>query len=238
MSPPAAGAGDVVLVAGGTGGLARSPRALVATGRRFLLLGKSDGHARAAEKAFADAGGVALGVAADILRDGAIAEAVGLSRERFGAPPAAVVWNVGFVPWPAPPGWDPAALARIGRDEARALASLAEAVLPAWRGRGGLIVTIEGHNHERLAGAAPATALAASVRATLLDRLASEIQGLDHARVVLGAIPSGPAGEGRWLSQEEIAAAVAEALTTRAPRTVAGNLDLAVRLAERIRAGG
>jgi hypothetical protein len=224
----------VALLAGGTGGLGRSPRALAASGYRFVLLGKTDAHARTAEAAFRDAGAEALGIAADILRDGALADAVARARETFGAAPAAVVWNVGFVPWPAPAGWDPSLLARVARDEARALGSLAAALVDAWRGGEGLIVTVEGHSQERLAGAVPATAVAAAVRGAVLERLRADVPGLVHARVLLGAQPSGPAGEGRWLSQDEIAAAVAHALETRAPRVVAGDLDLAARLAARV----
>lgn len=248
-----AGPRRAALVAGGTGALARAPRALVETGWAFALIGRAEAQARAAEEAFRRAGGEALGIAADVLRDGAISEAFARVEERFGAPPAAVVWNVGFVPWPAPEGWDPGALAKAARDEARALGSLGQAAERAWaRAAGGaaaatageaaaaegaLVVTIEGHSGERAAGPAPIVAVVRAIREAALERLAATVPGLRRSRVLLGALPSGPAGEGRWLSQDEVAQGVAEALASGAPRVVAGDLALAEELARRYRWG-
>lgn len=200
------------------------------------MVGRTEAHAKAAEAAFRSAGAEAVGVVADLLRDGSIEAVVARAREVFDAVPAAVVWNVGFVPWPVGEGWDPALLARVARDEARALGSLAAALAPHWRGAGGLIVTIEGHSQERIGGLAPALAVASAVRAAIFDRLRLDAPELTLSRVVLGAIPSGPAGEGRWLTQDEVTAAVAEALVSRAARIAVGDLELAAQLADRFKA--
>jgi len=239
----------VVLIVGGTGALARAPRALVETGFSFALLGRNDAHARSGEEAFRRAGGEALGIAADVLKDGALGEAFEAVRARFGAPPRAVIWNVGFVPWPAPEGWDPGAIAKAVRDEARAFASLAQAAIAAWAPSGegtgagpdpgaappSQVITIEGHSSERAAGKAPITGIVQGVRGAALEQLAVAVPGLIRTRVLLGALPSGALGEGRWLSQDEIAMAVAEALTSPSPRVVAGDLALAEEIMRRFR---
>jgi hypothetical protein len=230
------GRAPVALLAAGTGAIGRAPRALAASGYRFLLLAKSEAQARATEGAWIEAGAEAVGFVADVLRDGALAEALERGRAAFGCVPSAVVWNVGFVPWPIARDWDPALLARVARDEVRALGGLAAALAAAWRGAGGRLVTIEGHGQERVARGAPVLAVAGAIRAGLIERLRADVAGLEHTRVVLGACPSGAAGEGRWLGQDEIADAVAEALAGGRAEVVAGDIDLAERLAERFRA--
>ena len=88
-------------------------------------------------------------------------------------------------PWPAGEAWDPSVLAKVARDEARSLGSVAAACAAVWKGGGGLVVTVEGDIQSlRLAPTAMRRAIGESQHLTVRGVRAPDIDDLVTKAVV------------------------------------------------------